>query len=1623
MQSILHPGSGHPALASLPNLNELLHPPAVTNGLVYPGYTTQPAPLGLTDYGLGATPYSYNTSHIDGSVTFNAPPNVTQPSATNVISGSAAAERLGYVGSEYEFGIQLNTVGANLTIPGTNNTDMGEVWAQNVVNWNDTGIHLIQDTWNASYLSFASWQYNSIYSGCGGNTAWANDILFVYGVFQCSEGNIPVTSSDYPVTLSLYNNFSVNAQNRAQLVYGYSLYEAGAGKTISGIADTVVFNNTAGGWQNPTAPPYKPGNIIDPFQPMPHDGLGEQQDAEIDIVGGIEGDNGVFTQINGSVSLQYSNASSGDWQNVPSAYNYGSDTGETSMGIADYWTPSHTLMINQGPSMLYGLWNAVPEASVHSGDIQISGTVSPSYGFVFVSNTPGVNNPWTGGQRDNMSWLPSSSTGAFNTYLPPLGAPWTSTYYVQGFAPAASEENYTVTGSTTSLAVSLPSAPGQLRAPIYMSTATQAGDLAHALGAASTAAPYVFNGLTVDANFTFSHVNDWLFPSFEIFQSQGVSNVQVSDVYQGTDSASSGPSYIWAIGVGLTAPHPGPAQSGFFVPAPLTFTDTAGYISGINIFFGSDDSVNGQSLVEVRDLDNTTIGVFGTLGDPGWQLTLWGDTDAWVNDTLSGSVFTGEEYPGIWVGNSLDTLVTNTTTDDGSVGVTDIGSTGTTVTWLWAYDESVGIEAYGAFDSTYDWINASTAFFAGAIGFEIGQDYGAETLYQSIYYTPGVTGLTVSNVNVTQDSFGGNISLSSSVTLNNVGVWDPIDFASEGFTLDSVNGFTLNGLVATNASGFFAWNVSNAVFNNVVLTGLGDYYANSVIEASTNVVFNDPVITSIGFGLEPEDGWFVAYGIGIVAEFDTGVTVNDGWVSGVPAYNIYQLYGIGTEDVTNFAGNNLNSTYGIYSYELEYGLGTTTINGINALNDGVGVDVYYTSGAVVTNVMAMDSVAYAGDFGGVGFWSSSDGSVTTVSATDAVGVNFYEGANHDTASQVTATDDGVGVVIDESSYDSVTGVTATMGAVGVDVDPASEWNTVSHVSAANDAVGVIVEDSEWTTATAVTATNASIGVWSEGSDWTTASGLTVTNSSVAVFSEDSDYTTITGVTASNQTLVDLFTGPNPFGLRAVAAIVTQDDDWDSISNVVATTYPAAIYDYYSYVPGVHNVNATGSNYGIYDYETDGGVYADLGMYQDTIGFSLWFAEGNVVTGSSFVDCSSYGVATYDGDENYIYDNSFIGNNGAGSTYSAAHIQAYSGYGTDDYFYFEGVGNYWSDWHTYTQEGNLAPYPLGDLSWDYYPLGGPEGTFGVWFYEEGITSGASWSVTFNGATQSTSNGWAVFYVLPGTYSYSVGAVSGYTVTPASGSLSVSSSAVSVDLTYTQTPQMYTVNVTELGLAKNTAWSATVNGVTVKSTANTSAFSVAPGTYDYQIVPVAGYTASPSMGTLTVVNGDYNLYVTFTQVTYEVTVTESGLASGTSWSASVNGNTQTSTGAAITFALPNGTYSVTVASVSGYSLSSSSVSVSVVGTSAGASVSFTPNTTTSVVSTNTFNTWLAVAIAIAVIALVLGLLALFLRRRSASPPSQGAQAWTPPAQGGTEAGGSAGSSGWSEGPPAGGSPPSS
>jgi hypothetical protein len=93
--------------------------------------------------------------------------------------------------------------------------------------------------------------------------------------------------------------------------------------------------------------------------------------------------------------------------------------------------------------------------------------------------------------------------------------------------------------------------------------------------------------------------------------------------------------------------------------------------------------------------------------------------------------------------------------------------------------------------------------------------------------------------------------------------------------------------------------------------------------------------------------------------------------------------------------------------------------------------------------------------------------------------------------------------------------------------------------------------------------------------------------------------------------------------------------------------------------------------------------------------------------------TGYGVYIWSGsNNNRIWNNTFIGNNGAGSAYNSTHTQSYDD-GTSNRWNssgsLHGYGNWWSDWQT---QDIVPPFGIADSPYDisgsagakdYYPL--------------------------------------------------------------------------------------------------------------------------------------------------------------------------------------------------------------------------------------------------------------------------------------------------------------------------------
>jgi phosphate transport system substrate-binding protein len=167
-------------------------------------------------------------------------------------------------------------------------------------------------------------------------------------------------------------------------------------------------------------------------------------------------------------------------------------------------------------------------------------------------------------------------------------------------------------------------------------------------------------------------------------------------------------------------------------------------------------------------------------------------------------------------------------------------------------------------------------------------------------------------------------------------------------------------------------------------------------------------------------------------------------------------------------------------------------------------------------------------------------------------------------------------------------------------------------------------------------------------------------------------------------------------------------------------------------------------------------------------------------------------------------------------------------------------------------------------------------YAVTFVESGLGSGANWSVTLGGVTNSSTTDRVSFQLPNGSVTWTVSAVRGYASNQSTGSVDVQGAPRTFFVGFTAVPVLYSLTFTESGLPVGTDWSVTVGGATHTSANTSIAFQEVNGSYSYQVGAVAGYTVSPSGGPLTVAGAPVQEDLGFTSTGGSSHVASNGLS---------------------------------------------------------------------------------------------------------------------------------------------------
>jgi hypothetical protein len=255
----------------------------------------------------------------------------------------------------------------------------------------------------------------------------------------------------------------------------------------------------------------------------------------------------------------------------------------------------------------------------------------------------------------------------------------------------------------------------------------------------------------------------------------------------------------------------------------------------------------------------------------------------------------------------------------------------------------------------------------------------------------------------------------------------------------------------------------------------------------------------------------------------------------------------------------------------------------------------------------------------------------------------------------------------------------------------------------------------------------------------------------------------------------------------------------------------------------------------------------------------------------------------------------------------------------------------------TEPGPLRPSPDDRSSGadldarSLAPSRGTEGplsaTFPVVFLETGLLAGTKWAVTLNGTTLQAPAPAAITFESPnGTFDFNISDVPGWRANSYSGLAVVNDDTVVLDTAWTRL--LYPVTFSETGLPPGTGWSVVVNGSTNSSSSPTISLSEPNGSYAYNLTGVPGWRTGPYSGSIAVFGFPAAVSVKWIRTVYVVTFQETNLPGGTAWRITVNGSTNSTTGSALEFEEPNGTFGYSVWGIAGWTADAYSGTVSVV-----------------------------------------------------------------------------------------------
>lgn len=324
-------------------------------------YSGEPAPIGIADYGIGPnnSPYAYNTTSFLGKIDINS------------------LKTANPVDTEYHsMSFQLNI---NLVF--YENGREYVYWVQNIAEF-DTLTHILyylNDVWNttndAGNLSFSSIAGNGTVLNDNGHPFYADFAN------QSLPGSTVILN--YPSEIELKMISYINSNNQPEVNFSYS--DGYGWVTYDNVFFPLVTNMS-----------QDLGFVVSGFHYEPYYHL--FYNAELTMGGALSGANTSDVQSNLTLELQYWNGH--NYQEIPNAYNFGSNTAESISNVTALATDQSTggipkMLITNGAGTLQQIYNSARISFLNV-------TVPISSGLLYVNNT---SIPFVGGEA-NLSLHP-----------------------------------------------------------------------------------------------------------------------------------------------------------------------------------------------------------------------------------------------------------------------------------------------------------------------------------------------------------------------------------------------------------------------------------------------------------------------------------------------------------------------------------------------------------------------------------------------------------------------------------------------------------------------------------------------------------------------------------------------------------------------------------------------------------------------------------------------------------------------------------------------------------------------------------------------------------------------------------------------------------------------------------------------------------------------------------------------------------------------------------------------------------------------------------------------------------------------------------------------------------------